>query len=422
MKKQYLILFFLSLIRFVNAQNTEKILFIGNSMTFYNNMPTLFQQIANSKGKNVQTQLYAIGGTGFVDHVNDHNVYDTIASQKWDAVILQPGTGESYGLSFPTSITIERGNRLIDSIRKYSPCAKIILYEISNGIESNSSGSGNYANYFATQTRIKDSITAIAKGMQISFTPAGECFKHHYTSNKDLLLHQSYNDVHPNLNGSYLVACSIFNTLYQENVFPSNYYGGVNDTTALYLQNVSDQVVLNNKPLWLINTYTLNSDFSYIINNMNVQFNNLSINYDSLTWDINGESISNQPSLNYDFQTSGIKTITLTAYKKGCSKSITKQVEILKIHVVDSNSLSVVDINSLDSINIYPNPATDIIFISLNAPIDLVYSIFDFKGRLIIEKKLEKHHKIDVSFLNQGTYLLNIKNNNYNKVIKLIKL
>jgi hypothetical protein len=127
------IVFFLLVLR---MESQENLLFIGNSLTYYNEMPSLFQNIANAKGKEVNVEYYAPGGTGFVNHVYDNNVYDLFASRVWDVIILQPGTGESAGASWPTDTTIFRGWMLMDSIRLYSPCAKIILYEISNGIAS----------------------------------------------------------------------------------------------------------------------------------------------------------------------------------------------------------------------------------------------------------------------------------------------
>jgi hypothetical protein len=415
MKRQFFILLVFLISGVVLAQSQEKILFIGNSMTFYNNMPTLFQGIANSKGKNVQTQQYAPGGTGFVNHVNDNNVYNLFASQVWDAVILQPGTGESGGVSFPTSVTVNRGNQLMDSIRKYSPCAKIILYEISNGVAANSSGGGgNYANYFATQTMIKDAMTAIANGMQIPFAPAGECFRHHYTSTQDLLLHPAFNDVHPNLSGSYLVACSVFNTLYQESIVPSNFYGGLSNSNAIYLQNISDQIVLQNKPQWLINTYNLYADFSFLINGMDVQFQNLSTNYDSLTWNINDEHTTNELSPNYSFTSAGIKTITLTAYKNGCLYTLSKQIEVL--------SLNVEKINAQQSIKVYPNPSSDFIHIDLSEPHNSTFSIIDMNGRVVIQEKTLDANYIDIRFLNQGIYMLNLKIEGNIKSTKLIKI
>jgi len=49
MKKINLLIFILTNIYIVNAQDTTKVLFIGNSITYYNNMPQTFEAIANDK-------------------------------------------------------------------------------------------------------------------------------------------------------------------------------------------------------------------------------------------------------------------------------------------------------------------------------------------------------------------------------------
>ncbi|OWP74008.1 T9SS type A sorting domain-containing protein [Flavobacterium oreochromis] len=410
MKKIIILIFFLYNCFELIAQ--EKILFIGNSMTYYNNMPTLFRDIANAKGKNVQVQQYTQGGTGFINHVNDRAVYNLFASQVWDAVILQPGTGESVGASYRIQETISRGKQLMDSIKKYSPCSKILLYEVSNGIASNPNGNGNYDNYFAIQKKIKDSITAIARGLKIPFAPAGECFKEHYNTNKDLLLHGTYNDVHPGLKGSYLVACSIFNTLYQENVSPCNFYGGIDDVTATYLQRISDNVILKNKPSWLINTYNLYTNFSFVTNGMNIELKNESSNYDSLSWNINNEHRTNDLSPTFNFTSTGAKNIILTTHKNGCSETITKTIQISPLgldEIIDSNY------------EYYPNPAKDFIYIETKKNSQVKFSIIDSNGKIIVrEQNLEKNN-IDIRSLNTGLYLILLNQENTISKIKLIK-
>ncbi|WP_213068899.1 SGNH/GDSL hydrolase family protein [Flavobacterium columnare] len=410
MKNIILLVFFLS--NYLDFTAQEKVLFIGNSMTYFNNMPILFQDLAKAKGKNVQVQQYALGGTGFVNHINDINIYNLFASQIWDTVILQPGTGESAGISSPTKTTINRGKQLIDSIRKYSPCSKIILYEISNGIESNNNGGGKYDNYFISQTKIKDSITAIAHGMKIPFASAGECFKQHYISNQDLLLHSTYNDVHPGLKGSYLIACSIFNTLYQENIEPCNFYGGINDATAIYLQKIADNVILKNKPNWLINTYNLHTDFSFLLNGMNIQLQNTSTNYDSVSWNINNEYRTNELSPSYNFRTTGLKTILLTTHKNGCSESSTQTIDISPLSI---------DQISETNYRYYPNPVKDLFYLETIKNSTIKFSITDLNGKIIVPEKILEKNYIDFSFLNKGLYLILIHQGNTMNTIKLIK-
>ncbi|ELI6455268.1 hypothetical protein RRM46_001485 [Flavobacterium psychrophilum] len=103
------ILLFFTTIYYTQAQE-KKILFVGNSITYFNDMPILFRNIANNKAKNVVTQMYAIGGKGFVNHVADPAVYNLFKNNVWDTVVLQPGTGESSGTSSTVNTTIQQYN------------------------------------------------------------------------------------------------------------------------------------------------------------------------------------------------------------------------------------------------------------------------------------------------------------------------
>lgn len=52
---------------FLHAQDTTKVLFIGNSFTYVENMPDLFRNIAESTGYKVKVQMYAQGGVSVGD-------------------------------------------------------------------------------------------------------------------------------------------------------------------------------------------------------------------------------------------------------------------------------------------------------------------------------------------------------------------
>lgn len=63
----------------------------------------------------------------------------------------------------------------------------------------------------------------------------------------------------------------------------------------------------------------------------------------------------------------------------------------------------------LANLNIYPNPATDLINISYPTSIENI-EIFDLTGRKILSKTVsEKETQLNISHLNSGIYILNIK-------------
>lgn len=235
----------------LSATAQERVLFVGNSLTYFNDMPTLFENIAAAKGHRVSVESYTVGGAGLAEMVASGEVVRLVESERWDKVVLQPGTGESAGGSIATDSVAAVVRSLIEVLHRGSPEAKVCLYEISNGITPGD-GEGDYDYYLVTQQRILDSVTRIARLSGVCFAPAGECFREHYATNHDLMLHSSFNDVHPNLAGSYLVACAIFETIYEEPVVPCDFYSTLDRDQAEYLQEIADRVVLPNRERWLM--------------------------------------------------------------------------------------------------------------------------------------------------------------------------
>lgn len=249
MKKHILVA--LLLLSALQPSAQERVLFVGNSLTYYNDMPQLFAGIANDKGYRVEVDSYTVGGTGLAEMLASGEVLRLIESERWDKLVLQPGTGESSGGSIHTDSSAWVVRRLVDALHAVNPYAKVCLYEISNGVTPGD-GSGDYDYYLYTQQRILDTVTKIARLAEVPLAPAGECFREHYATRHDLMLHSVFNDIHPNLAGSYLVACAIFETLYEVPVVPCGYYGNLDQEQAEYLQQIADTVVLPNRERWLM--------------------------------------------------------------------------------------------------------------------------------------------------------------------------
>lgn len=78
-------------------------------------------------------------------------------------------------------------------------------------------------------------------------------------------------------------------------------------------------------------------------------------------------------------------------------------------------------------IEIYPNPANELITVSLNGSFDnnCIIQLLDLSGKPIIQEYLDysvlTKHKIDISSLNRGIYILRIKTNFKSAVHKIIK-
>ncbi|WFB68900.1 PKD domain-containing protein [Chryseobacterium sp. WX] len=389
---------------------SDEVLFIGNSVTYFNDMPEIFKNIAASKGKNLSVTTHTPGGTGFVNHVDDASLYQKIRSKNYKYVIMQPGTAESAGHSYPVSVTAERGRKIRDSIRKYSPCSKIFLYEIPYGVPS----ANEYNTYFAFQQKIKDSITKMSNLMQVEMVPAGESARHYYNSSQDLALHGSYNDIHPGPKGSYLVAATMYSAIFQDHVFPSTFYNGMPQNTAENFQNIADLVFFNNPPQWNSNTFHLHSDFIAGINGTTVNFTNHSANYTSVLWNF-GDGITDS-SLNpvHQYTAPGTYTVSLTVSKNSCAETFSKTITI--------GSLGIMDIGRQPELIFYPNPVKDICYLKSKEEIkDII--VYDMAQRKLFERKNlhTRDIKLDFSPYSTGAYMIHILcENDHKESIKIM--
>mmetsp|Transcript_139261 Transcript_139261/g.444421 ORF Transcript_139261/g.444421 Transcript_139261/m.444421 type:complete len:521 (+) Transcript_139261:3-1565(+) len=76
-------------ITYVKA-NITRVLFIGNSFTFVNDLPQQLAQVANSMGRSVHVATSVIGGcTLYAQRVGENNRTAKLLEQEWDYIVLQ---------------------------------------------------------------------------------------------------------------------------------------------------------------------------------------------------------------------------------------------------------------------------------------------------------------------------------------------
>ena len=80
-----------------------------------------------------------------------------------------------------------------------------------------------------------------------------------------------------------------------------------------------------------------------------------------------------------------------------------------------------IELNGPNRINIYPNPASDKIYIS-NLNEDNIYvKAYDIKGRLVLENKVSNKEYLNISKLSKGVYQIKFEGKDWNETRKLIK-
>jgi len=78
------------------------------------------------------------------------------------------------------------------------------------------------------------------------------------------------------------------------------------------------------------------------------------------------------------------------------------------------------ELNGPDRINIYPNPATDNIYIS-NLTEVATLKMYDINGKLVLENKVSNKEYVNISHLSKGMYQIKFKGKDWSETRKLIK-
>ena len=386
--------------------NPLKVLFIGNSITYFNDMPLLFESIAENQGHEVEVSMYAPGGTGFVHHYVDPNVHTLLSSTVWDIVVLQPGSGESAGATYPVSTTIQRGQIILDSIYAHSPCARVYLYQIPYGVVSAS----DYANYFSVQDLIIDNLHQMADAFELQLIPAGAAARTYYSTSPNIYLHNTYNDIHPSLAGSFLTAATAYSSIFQDSVTDCNFTSTLIQDSAQNLYTIAENTLLNHFSEWNINTYNLHAGFTENINGNVVQFMNSSTGYTSSLWDF-GDGMSDvMNSPQHTYVSNGTFEIYLTVFdSNGCSDSTSSILQL--------SSLGLSEDVKNNTVIVYPNPANDYIQLASDQAIDFI-TLHDNNGKIFYSTT---ETSLSIKELPAGNYYLEISINGKKTLQPFIK-
>ena len=96
-------------VRTNNSPKTYNILFVGNSLTYTNNLPKLVEATAKAKDITIKTQTIALPNYALIDHWNEGKVQKEIQTKQYDYVIVQQGPSSQ---KFGKEILINYGKRI----------------------------------------------------------------------------------------------------------------------------------------------------------------------------------------------------------------------------------------------------------------------------------------------------------------------
>jgi len=176
-----------------------RILFIGNSYTYANDMPGIVAELAKSRGRNTDILSVCAGGKTLEWHLKSKQTIDSLLGSRWDFVILQEQSLRP----------IEAPEKMISSVEMLADLAR------RQGAEPALYLTWARQHKPATQDAIDTAYAEAAKLAKARIAPVGPAWQIAISKKKDLCLYTN-DKSHPNMQGSYLAACVIYSTLFQE--------------------------------------------------------------------------------------------------------------------------------------------------------------------------------------------------------------
>ncbi len=173
-----------------------RILFIGNSLTYSNELPGMVCALARSAGRPVTCESVAKPDYGLEEHWNEREARQAIA-RGWDVVVLQQGPS---ALPESRRLLVNYTRRFDAEIKKAGARTALFMVWPSRSRRGDFPG-------------VRQSYAAAAKEVKGLLMPAGEAWRAAWAANPELALYGP-DGFHPSPTGTYLSALVIYEQIF----------------------------------------------------------------------------------------------------------------------------------------------------------------------------------------------------------------
>ena len=179
-------------------EGSVKVLFIGNSLTYENDLPKTIGQLALSAGL-PECYCVTIARPNFAleDHYDFRVAVRALEDESWDYVVMQQG---------PSALESSRANLI-----QWSGLFGDLIDE--NGAQAIMYGVWPEYDRSFDFPRVTESYRQAADAIGALFAPAGEAWLNAWARDSTLPLYAA-DDFHPSTMGTYLAALTVFERIY----------------------------------------------------------------------------------------------------------------------------------------------------------------------------------------------------------------
>lgn len=246
------------------AQGTlKRVLFLGNSYTYTNNLPQMIANMASSVGDTLIFDQNTPGGYYLYEHWNDSNSTNKIKIGNWDDVVLQD---QSLAPALPNDLFF--GNLMpytykLDSlINHYNDCVETVFYRTwgrKNGEITYCSVYTPYpwpyfCSYASMDSVLKVRYQVMADSNNAIVSPVGSVWNYIRKNNPNIELYQ-IDESHPSLLGTYAAACTFYAIIFRKNPLNISYNAGLTTVESDVIKNAAKLVAFDSLLAWNVGKY-----------------------------------------------------------------------------------------------------------------------------------------------------------------------
>ena len=231
----------------------KRVLFLGNSYTYFNDFPNIFKELSASGGYNVLADSVTKSGGSLIYFSDKESnleltkskvaaIFNEKLKSKWDYVVLQEQ-------SRIPAIPEERDNEMYPLVRELNEKiikngAQTMLF-MTWGYKDGDKEYG-YETYEDMQEALRIGYMGIAEELSLPVSPVGLAFLRAKQEDKNINLWVD-DASHPTVEGSYLAACVFYAKIFNKSPIGLSYTAGLTKKDAKFLQKIAAETVLKGK-------------------------------------------------------------------------------------------------------------------------------------------------------------------------------
>ena len=294
------------------SQNEYRILFVGNSYTYFNDLPAMIKEISLTTGKKITVESSTPGGATFQNHCNNATM-QKIKNGGWDVVVLQE---KSQLPSLPDSqFEVEVyhwAKMLVDTIYKYNDCVLPMFY-MTWGRKNGDAANGVYFPVLSTYEGMDSMLCLRYMLMKDSFntavSPVGRVWRYIRRNFPSIELYET-DGSHPSLSGSYAAALTFYSMLFKDSPNAIKYNPGISENEMTLIKQAVDSVVYNHYEDWQRDSLTAKMKIT-AVSESTYLFESETPFATTFYWDFGDGNSSDLPSIEHTFLNSGTFQVIL---------------------------------------------------------------------------------------------------------------